>query len=48
MGIMINGESFTTLSDYMNDETKVSTSEKAEIEFETEIIQKKLDTTASL
>lgn len=40
MSVKINGESFTTLSDYMNDETKVSAAEKAEIEFETELIGK--------
>ncbi|MFI3166528.1 MAG: helix-turn-helix transcriptional regulator [Bacillota bacterium] len=40
MSIKINGEQFTTLSDYMNDETKVSKSEKAQIEFEAQLIGK--------
>ncbi len=38
MSININGESFTTLSDYLNDESRLSAAEKAEIEFESELI----------
>lgn len=40
MSININGETFTTLSDYLNDEKKVSAAEKAQIEFETALIGK--------
>lgn len=38
MSININGEKYTTFSDYLNDETKVSEAEKAQIEFETNLI----------
>ena len=38
MSVETNGEKYTTLSDYMNDESKVSTAEKAEIEFVAELI----------
>lgn len=38
MSVGIKGEKYTTLSDYMNDESKVSTAEKAEIEFAAELI----------
>lgn len=38
MSININGENFTTFDDYMNDENKVSKEEKAEIEFEANLI----------
>lgn len=43
MSIEINGEKFTTFSDYMNDETKVSAAEKAQIEFETALIGKLIE-----
>ena len=43
MSININGENFKTFSDYMNDETKVSAAEKAQIEFETELIGKLIE-----
>lgn len=40
MSITINGEEYTTFSDYMNDESRVSKAEKAQIEFETALIRK--------
>ena len=43
MNAEINGEKYTTLSDYMNDESKVSTAEKAEIEFAAELIGKLIE-----
>ena len=43
MSIDINGEKFTTFSDYLNDETKVSAAEKAQIEFETALIGKLIE-----
>jgi DNA-binding XRE family transcriptional regulator len=43
MSVNINGEEFSTLSDYMNDESKVSVAEKAQIEFETELIGKLIE-----
>lgn len=43
MSVEINGEKYTTLSDYMNDESKVSTAEKAEIEFAAELIGKLIE-----
>jgi DNA-binding XRE family transcriptional regulator len=43
MSININGEKFTTLSDYLNDETKVSSAERAQIEFETALIGKLIE-----
>ncbi len=43
MSIDINGEKFTTFSDYINDETKVSDAEKAQIEFETALIGKLIE-----
>lgn len=43
MSIDINGEKFTTFADYLNDETKVSTAEKAQIEFETALIGKLIE-----
>jgi len=43
MSIDINGEKFTTFSDYLNDETKVSVAEKAQIEFETVLIGKLIE-----
>lgn len=43
MSVNINGEEFTTFADYINDETKVSKSEKAQIEFEAELIGKLIE-----
>ncbi len=43
MSVTINGEKYTTLSDYMNNETKVSKAEKAQIEFETALIGKLIE-----
>ncbi len=43
MSIDINGEKFTTFADYLNDETKVSVAEKAQIEFETALIGKLIE-----
>lgn len=43
MSININGEKFTTLSDYLNDETRVSAAERAQIEFETALIGKLIE-----
>ena len=43
MSIEINGEKYTTFSDYMNDTTKVSAAEKAQIEFETALIGKLIE-----
>lgn len=43
MSININGENFTTLDDYINNETKVSPAEKAQIEFETALIGKLIE-----
>ncbi|MCI8600566.1 MAG: helix-turn-helix transcriptional regulator [Oscillospiraceae bacterium] len=40
MSITINGEEYTTFSDYMDDESRVSKAEKAQIEFETALIRK--------
>lgn len=40
MSVTINGEEYTTFSDYMNDESRVSKAEKAQIEFETALIRK--------
>lgn len=47
MSININGETFTTFSDYMNDESKVSKAEKAEIKFEVALIGKLIETRTS-
>ncbi|MCD7727448.1 MAG: hypothetical protein LUH08_00360 [Ruminococcus sp.] len=38
--IEINGEKFTTFEDYISDTNKVSIAERAQIEFETELIGK--------
>ncbi|MCD8327818.1 MAG: helix-turn-helix transcriptional regulator [Ruminococcus sp.] len=38
--IEINGEKFTTFEDYISDTSKVSIAERAQIEFETELIGK--------
>ena len=43
MSIEINGEKYTTFSDYMNDTTKVSAAEKALIEFVTALIGKLIE-----
>jgi DNA-binding XRE family transcriptional regulator len=43
MSININREKFTTLSDYLNDETKVNSAERAQIEFETALIGKLIE-----
>lgn len=43
MSILINGEEFTTFADYMDDENKVSKSEKALIEFEVTLIRKLIE-----
>lgn len=43
MSIEINNEKYTTLSDYLNDETKVSAAEKAQIEFEAALIGKLIE-----
>ncbi len=40
MSVNINGENFSTFEDYINDDTKVSPAEKAQIEFETALIGK--------
>ena len=43
MSTKINGEQYTTLSDYLNDEAKVSAAEKAQIEFESALIGKLIE-----
>lgn len=43
MSITINGETFTTFADMMNDETLISKEEKAQIEFETMLIGKLIE-----
>ena len=43
MSMEINNEKYTTLSDYLNDETKVSAAEKAQIEFEAALIGKLIE-----
>ena len=40
MSVNINGENFSTFEDYINDDTRVSPAEKAQIEFETALIGK--------
>lgn len=35
----INGENYTTFEEYMNDETKVTKEEKAQIELEVELLK---------
>ena len=40
MSVNINGENFSTFEDYINDGTRVSPAEKAQIEFETALIGK--------
>lgn len=43
MSININGEKFTTFSDYLNDKSKVSEAERAQIKFETALIGKVIE-----
>ncbi len=43
MSINIGGEKFTTFADYMNDENRVSKSEKAQVEFEAALIGKLIE-----
>ena len=43
MSVKINGEDYTTFADYMNDETKVSKAERAQIEFEAALIGKLIE-----
>ena len=43
MSVKINNEKFTTLSDYSNDESKITKAERAQIEFETELIGKLIE-----
>lgn len=43
MSVNINGEKFSTFADYMNDETKVSKAEKAQIEFKAALIGKLIE-----
>lgn len=43
MSVSINGEIYTTLADYMSDETKVTAAEKAQIEFEAALIGKLIE-----
>ena len=43
MSVNINGEKFRTFADYMNDESKVSKAEKAQIEFESSLIGKLIE-----
>lgn len=43
MSIKINNETYTTLDDIMNDESKVSPAERAQIEFETALIGKLIE-----
>lgn len=43
MSVTINGKKYTTLSDYLNDESRVSKAEKAQIEFETALIGKLIE-----
>ena len=43
MSININGEKFTTFSDYLNEKSKVSEAERAQIDFETALIGKVIE-----
>ncbi len=43
MSIKINGETYTTLSDYMNDESKIDKAQRAQIEFEVALIGKLIE-----
>ena len=44
MSVEINGETYRTFSDYMNDERKVSAAERNRIEFEADLIGKLIET----
>ncbi len=43
MSVKINGETYTTLSDYMNDESKIDKVQKAKIDFEVSLIGKLIE-----
>ncbi len=43
MSVKINGEVYTTLSDYMDDESKIDKAERAQIEFEVALIGKLIE-----
>lgn len=43
MGVKINKETYKTFTDYLNDETKVSSEERAQIEFEAALIGKLIE-----
>ncbi len=43
MSTIINGEKYTTLNDYLNDESKVNSAERAQIAFEVELIGKLIE-----
>ena len=44
MSLEINGETYRTFSDYINDERKVSIAERNRIEFEADLIGKLIET----
>ena len=44
MSLEINGETYRTFSDYINDERKVSVAERNRIEFEADLIGKLIET----
>ena len=44
MSVEVNGETYRTFSDYMNDERKVSVAERNRIEFEADLIGKLIET----
>ncbi len=43
MSVKINGETYTTLSDYINDESKIDSAQRAQIEFEAALIGKLIE-----
>lgn len=43
MSVHINGEKFATFSDYINDESRVSKAERAQMEFEAALIGKLIE-----
>lgn len=43
MSIVINNETYTTLNDYLKDETKVDKAQLAQIEFEVQLIGKLIE-----
>lgn len=43
MSVKINNETYTTLNDILNDESRVSPAERAQIEFETALIGKLIE-----